>query len=80
MIDRWKQSLVQSPDLLLDVGEQGVPIAVDPVRIAFALAGGSLFPLEASELAALRKVDELWLGLGLLTYGEGRVAPLALVG
>jgi hypothetical protein len=78
VIDRWKQSLVQSPDLLLDVGEQGVPIAVDAVRIAFALAGGSLFPLEASELASLRKVDELWLGLGLLTYGEGRVAPLAL--
>jgi very-short-patch-repair endonuclease len=78
VIDRWKQSLVQSPDLLLDVGEQGVPIAVDPVRIAFALAGGSLFPLEASEVAALRKLDELWLGLGLLAYAEGRVAPVAL--
>jgi hypothetical protein len=76
-MDRWKQSLAQSPDLLLDVGEHGVPIDVDPVRIAFALAGGSRFPLEASELAGLRKVGELWLALGLLAVGE-KLAPVAL--
>lgn len=76
-MDRWKQSLAQSPDLLLDVGEHGVPIDVDPVRIAFALAGGSRFPLEASELAGLRRSGELWLALGLLAVGE-RLAPVAL--
>jgi very-short-patch-repair endonuclease len=76
VIDRWKQSLVQSPDLLLDVGQQGVPIDADPVRIAFALAGGSAVPLEARELAGAGRGR--WLGLGLLAYGEGRLAPVAL--
>ena len=65
-LDQWKQSLLDPTDPLIHIGEHGVPIAVDPVRIAFALAGGSLFPLEGSEVAKLRRVpaNELWLGWG----------------
>ncbi len=74
--------MLDPTDPLIDVGDHGVPIAVDPVRIAFALAGGSLFPLEGSEVAKLRRAGELWLGLGLLTWIDTthgtRTAPLAL--
>ncbi|MBV8759502.1 MAG: hypothetical protein JO257_19600, partial [Deltaproteobacteria bacterium] len=83
-LDHWKQFLANPADPLIDVGDHGVPIAVDPVRIAFALAGGSLFPLEGSEVAKLRRTpaNELWLGVGLLTWIDSahgtRTAPLAL--
>ncbi|HSN29710.1 MAG TPA: hypothetical protein VLT45_25660, partial [Kofleriaceae bacterium] len=74
--------MLDPTDPLIDVGDHGVPIAVDPVRIAFALTGGSLFPLEGSEVAKLRRAGELWLGLGLLTWIDTahgtRTAPLAL--
>jgi len=83
-LDGWKQSLLDTTDPLIHIGEHGVAIAVDPVRIAFALAGGSLFPLEGSEVAKLRRVPagDLWLGLGLLTWVDTthgtRTAPLLL--
>ena len=48
-LDRWKQSLLDPNERLLDLGEVGIPIAADPVRIAFALAGGSGFGFETGE-------------------------------
>ncbi|HEU4611583.1 MAG TPA: DUF4011 domain-containing protein, partial [Kofleriaceae bacterium] len=46
-IDRWKQSLLDPDERLLDLGDHGVPISMDPVRLAFALAAGATFGLEA---------------------------------
>jgi hypothetical protein len=51
-LDQWKQSLLDPTDRLLDLGDHGVPIALDPVRIAFALAAGSGFTFEAGADAA----------------------------
>ena len=51
-LEQWKQSLLDPADRLLDLGEHGIPIALDPVRIAFALAAGSGFTFEAGADAA----------------------------
>lgn len=50
-LDRWKQSLLDPNERLLDLGDEGIPIAIDPVRVAFALAGGSSFALESGDPA-----------------------------
>ena len=51
-LDRWKQSLLDPNERLLDLGDEGVPIAIDPVRLAFALAAGSGLAIEAGNDAA----------------------------
>jgi hypothetical protein len=43
----WKQSLLDPAERLFDVRDAGVPIAVDSVRLAFSLAAGGTFALEA---------------------------------
>src|SRR6476646_6929620 len=43
----WKPSLLESAAPLLDARDRGVAIAVDPVRVAFALAAGGALALEA---------------------------------
>ncbi|HEY1557130.1 MAG TPA: DUF3320 domain-containing protein [Kofleriaceae bacterium] len=43
----WKQSLWDPTDRLLDQRDDGVPIAVDPVRLAFALAAGGALAVDA---------------------------------
>ncbi len=46
-LDRWKQSLLDPNERLFDLGgEDGLGIAVDPVRIAFSLAAGSTLAFE----------------------------------
>lgn len=52
-LDRWKQSLLDPTERLLDLGEEGIPIALDPVRLAFSLAAGSGFVLEAAAEGAV---------------------------
>ncbi|NVB81783.1 MAG: DUF4011 domain-containing protein, partial [Kofleriaceae bacterium] len=46
-LDRWKQSLLDPTDRLMDIGDDGIPLYVDPVRIAFSLAAGSGFAFES---------------------------------
>jgi hypothetical protein len=62
----WKQSLLDPTDQLLDLRDGGVPIGVDPVRLAFALAAGGTFALEvgapgleAGRLRVALAADEL---------------------
>jgi hypothetical protein len=46
-LDRWMQSLLEARDPLLDGAESAIPLPGDPVRLAFALAAGGAFALEA---------------------------------
>src|SRR5690242_12162554 len=50
-LDRWKSSLLDPNERLLDLNEAGIPIAVDPVRLAFQLAAGGAFSLSETALA-----------------------------
>jgi len=77
-LDFWKQSLLDPTDRLLDIGEAGIPIELDPVRLAFTLAAGGAHELEERVIAH----EPLWLALGLLTWIDGtsctRTSPIAL--
>jgi hypothetical protein len=91
-LDRWTQSLFDKAERLIDLADHGVPMPGDPVRLVFALVGGSRLPLEASEaLTALVRTERdaladgehvVWLAVGTLTYadrdGHVHVAPLVL--
>ena len=61
-LDRWKQSLLDPNERLLDLGDSGIPIAGDPIRLAFTLAAGGGLALEDSPLAEA----ELWPRLTVL--------------
>lgn len=86
-LDRYKQSLLDPTDRLLDIADAGIPIASDPVRIAFTLGSGTPVSV-AGDLAAFARDARvaslggehvLWLALGLLAYNGGeRTAPLVL--
>jgi hypothetical protein len=82
-LDLVQPSLVDLSDPLLDLGDDAVPIAGDPVRLAFVLGAGGGLELDAgpARVASLRHAraggDELWLALGMFAYGA-RVAPVAL--
>ncbi len=52
-LDRWKQSLLDPRDRLVDVGAAGITLAIDPMRIAFSLAAGSMLALEVGDSPAL---------------------------
>ena len=52
-LERWKQSLLDSRDRLVDVGDTGITLAIDPMRIAFSLAAGSMLALEPGETPGL---------------------------
>ncbi|HEY5950943.1 MAG TPA: DUF4011 domain-containing protein, partial [Kofleriaceae bacterium] len=83
-LDRWKQSLLDPSERLLDLAEQGLPIALDPVRLAFALAAGSSFCFEAGRdpafdtgrLRVALHADELESRLGQLRRAS-RAASVA---
>ena len=40
-LDRWTQSLLERADRLLDLADHGIPIPGDPIRLVFALVGGT---------------------------------------
>ncbi len=81
-LDRWTQSLLERADRLLDLADHGIPIPGDPIRLVFALVGGSRLAVGTDEpqLAALRRLGRLgretladgehviWLAIGTLTY------------
>ncbi len=88
-LDSWKQSLLDPADPLLDLGEDGLPMRGDPVRLAFVLGAGGGLELDIPDvwLAPLRRAARdaradgdhvLWLALGMLTWDRGRVAPVVL--
>ncbi|MGE5185679.1 MAG: AAA domain-containing protein, partial [Acidobacteriota bacterium] len=88
-LDGWKQSLLDSGDPLLDLGDGGLPVRGDPVRLAFVLGAGGGLELDADDrqIAPLRRAARdargdgdhaLWLGLGLLAWDRGRLAPVVL--
>jgi len=91
-LDRWTQSLFDKADRLIDLADHGVPMPGDPVRLVFALVGGSRLPIEPSAaLTALIRTERdaladgehvLWLAVGTLTYADREavmhVAPLVL--
>jgi len=94
-LDRWTQSLFDKAERLIDLpipDGHGVPIPGDPVRLVFALVGGSRLPVEPSAaLTALIRTERdaladgehvLWLAVGTLTYADREavthVAPLVL--
>ncbi len=52
-LDRWKQSLIDPRDRLVDVADHGIALAIDPMRIAFSLAAGSMLALEAADAPGL---------------------------
>jgi len=52
-IERWKQSLLDPKDRLVDLGDHGIPLAIEPMRIAFSLAAGSMLALEAADAPGL---------------------------
>src|SRR6266404_1489132 len=55
-LDRWTQSLLDNADRLLDLADDGIPLAGDPVRIVFALVGGTRITMPRTpELVALRR-------------------------
>ncbi|HUJ58655.1 MAG TPA: DUF3320 domain-containing protein, partial [Kofleriaceae bacterium] len=65
-LEAWTHSLLDPADPLFDAGELGVPIAIDPVRLAFAVAAtGSLIvepgatALEAGRLRVALEPREL---------------------
>src|SRR5258706_13053354 len=75
-LDRWTQSLLDNADRHLDLADHGIAIPGDPVRVVFALVGGTKIALQRSaELSALRRTARealadgehvLWLAIGLL--------------
>ncbi len=92
-LDRWTQSLLDRADRLLDLADHGIPIPGDPIRLLFALVGGSRLGVgtDEPELAALRRQGRdaladgehvIWLAIGTLTYldrdAREHVAPLLL--
>src|SRR3569832_247810 len=94
-LDRWTQSLFDKAERLIDLpipDGHGVPLPGDPVRLVFALVGGSRLPVEPSAaLTALIRTERdaladgehvLWLAVGTLTYADREavthVAPLVL--
>ena len=46
-LEYWKQSLLDPSDRLLDIGDDGIPIWIDPVRLAFSLAAGGALSFES---------------------------------
>ena len=88
-LDGWKQSLLDSSDPLLDLGDAGLLVRGDPVRLAFVLGAGGGLELDADEraIAPLRRVARdargdgdhvLWLALGLLAWDAQRLAPVVM--
>jgi hypothetical protein len=91
-LDRWTQSLLDKADRLLDLADHGIPIAGDPVRIVFALVGGTRIAMSRSdELTALRRAARdaladgehvLWLAIGELTWtdrqAQAHTSPIVL--
>jgi very-short-patch-repair endonuclease len=61
-LDRWKQSLLDPNERLLDLGDAGIPFAVDPIRLAFTLAAGGPLSFDSVPLGP----DELAERLGQL--------------
>ncbi|HEY0252427.1 MAG TPA: hypothetical protein VGC41_12920, partial [Kofleriaceae bacterium] len=71
------QSLFDKADRLLDLADHGVPIPGDPVRLVFALVGGTKIPVSDHGALALYRAGRdaladgehvLWLALGELHY------------
>jgi hypothetical protein len=92
-LDGWKQSLLDLDDRLVDLGDEGIPIGGEPIRLAFQLAAGGRLDVQAEPgvLARLRRAARasladgehvLHVALGLLTWSDGegtaRTAPLLL--
>src|SRR4051812_48531061 len=69
-IEGWKLSLLEArrpaEERLRNVGDTGVPLAGDPVRIAAALAEGATLRVGSAELAANLAGDELARALTLV--------------
>jgi hypothetical protein len=58
-LDRWKQSLLDPNERLLDLGEAGISIPADPIRLAFTLAAGGGIPFDTVPLASDELADRL---------------------
>src|SRR3569833_706419 len=85
-LDRWTQSLFDKAERLIDLpipDGHGVPMPGDPVRLVFALVGGSRLPVEPSAaLTALIRTERdaladgehvLWLAVGTLSFVDREV-------
>src|SRR4051812_35414307 len=78
-LDRWTQSLLDSANGHLDLAP-GIAIPGDPVRVVFALVGGTKIALQRTpELSELRRAARealadgehvLWLAIGMLTWTD----------
>jgi hypothetical protein len=86
-LDHWKASLLDPCDPLLDLGAAGgLPVAGDPIRLAFVLGAGGGLELDApaERIAPLRRAARdasdcaLWLGLGLMVWDRARIAPIVM--
>jgi hypothetical protein len=89
-LDTWKESLLDPTDPLLDLGAAGgMAMAGDPIRLAFVLGAGGGLEIDAPEprFAPMRRAARdaradgdhaLWLGLGLMVWDRGRIAPVVL--